>query len=101
MAVFCNKTSIDKLTKRPSSTKKSGFGYGLGGNDVTSRPQTINQQPRALTTKSPLPKSSNPKFVSTSPTPPEQAGDAELSFQMSKNDINLSRQELIKLLEEA
>ena len=103
MAVFCHKTSIDKLRKRMPEMKNAGFGYGLGGNDVTSRPQTINQQPKAKNMNSPMPQSSVPRDSSpqahaASPIQaPEQSADAS----MSKNEINLSEQQLLKMLEEA
>ena len=104
MAVFCHKTSIDKLRKRMPEMKNAGFGYGLGGNDVTSRPQTIDQQPKAKTMNSPMPQSSAPRGSSPSQTPaasPTQAPEQSADPSMSKNEINLSEQELLKMLEEA
>lgn len=93
MAVFCNKTSIETLRKRPS-TRSSAFGYGLGGNDLTSRPQTIDQQPKAKTINSPLPKTSP---VQNPMAAVDQSAPADA---MMKDQINLSEQELLKMLEE-
>jgi hypothetical protein len=82
MAVLCNKTSIDKLRKKENPTKTSAFGYGLGGNDVTSRPQTIQEQ-------APVMKNDNPESLNNLPS------------DMNKSQISLSEEELIKMLEEA
>ena len=100
MAVFCNKTSIETLRKRmPEKTKRSMMGGGIGSTDVTSYPQTIDEQPVAKKVPTPQERKLR-RDLSEMPavkTTPQVSADPS----MAKTDMTLSEEELSKMLEEA